>query len=160
MALTVSSTQFADGGTLPNSAVYNGFGLNGGNTSPDLSWSAGPPATKSYVVTCYDPDAPTTSGFWHWVMMDIPASRTSLPAGAGAPEHAPPGTVLGYTDYGSSGFGGAAPPPGPPHHYHFSVYALDVETLGLGPGTTGAMVMFCMNGHILDQGRITALFGR
>ncbi|MGA2393666.1 MAG: YbhB/YbcL family Raf kinase inhibitor-like protein [Candidatus Lustribacter sp.] len=161
MALKVSSSQFTDGGTLPDSAIYNGFGLTGANQSPDLSWSAGPAGTKSYVITCFDPDAPTTVGFWHWLLMDVPATRTSLPAGAGAMDKALPGTVLGYTDFGSSGFGGAAPPPGaPPHRYEFNVYALDVEKLGLGPGTTGAMLMFCMTGHILDQGRITALFAR
>lgn len=156
MALKVSSSLFADGGTLPDSAIYNGFGLNGANISPDLSWSPGPAGTKSYVITCYDPDAPTTVGFWHWLVLDIPPTHTSLPAGAVLP-----GTVLGYTDFGSSGFGGAAPPPGaPPHRYQFNVYALDVETLGLGPNATGAMLMFCMTGHILDQGRTTALFAR
>jgi hypothetical protein len=160
LALTVSSTLFADGGMLPNSAVFNGFGAGGDNISPDLSWSAGPAGTKSYVITCYDPDAPTTVGFWHWLVMDIPGARTSLPAGAGAPDTALPGTVLGHTDFGSSGYGGAAPPPGHTHHYQFNVYALDVETLGLGPGSTGAMLMFCMTGHILDQGRLTAIYKR
>jgi Raf kinase inhibitor-like YbhB/YbcL family protein len=158
--LKVSSSQFTGNGTLPDSAVFNGFGLSGANTSPDLSWTAGPAGTKSYVITMYDPDAPTTVGFWHWLLMDIPATQTSVPAGAGSPGNAQPGTVLGYTDFGFSGYGGAAPPPGPAHPYHFNVYALDVEKLGLGAGTTGAMLMFCMNGHILDQGRITAIFGR
>ena len=158
--LKLTSSQFADNGKLPNSAVYNGFGLSGGNTSPELSWSAGPPGTKSYAVTCFDPDAPTTVGFWHWLLMDIPASCTSLPGGAGTPGKTVPGSVLGYTDYGSPGFGGAAPPPGPAHHYQFNVYALDVDTIGLGESATGAMLMFSMNGHVLDQGRITAMFGR
>jgi Raf kinase inhibitor-like YbhB/YbcL family protein len=160
LALKVSSALFTDGGTLPNSAVFNGFGLTGGNISPDLTWSPGPAGTKSYVVTCYDPDAPTTVGFWHWLVMDIPGSVTTLPAGAGSPEKTAPGTILGHTDFGSIGYGGAAPPPGRTHHYHFNVYALDVDTLGLGSGTTGAMLMFCMNGHILDQGRLTAVYAR
>jgi hypothetical protein len=92
--------------------------------------------------------------------MDIPGSVTTLPAGAGSPEKTAPGTILGHTDFGSIGYGGAAPPPGRTHHYHFNVYALDVDTLGLGSGTTGAMLMFCMNGHILDQGRLTAVYAR
>jgi Raf kinase inhibitor-like YbhB/YbcL family protein len=145
---------------LPNSAVFNGFGLTGANISPDISWSAGPAGTKSYVITCYDPDAPTTVGFWHWLLMDIPGELTTLPAGAGSPEKTVPGTIQGYTDFGSIGYGGAAPPPGRTHHYHFNVYALDVDRLGCGSGTTGAMLMFCMNGHILDQGRLTAVFAR
>ena len=145
---------------LPNSAVFNGFGANGDNQSPDLSWSAGPAGTKSYVVTCYDPDAPTTVGFWHWQLMDIPASTTSLPAGAGALDKTPPGAVQGYTDFGCPGYGGAAPPPGRTHRYEFSVYALDVEKLGLGSNATGAMLMFCMTGHILDQGKLTAKYAR
>ena len=95
MALKVSSALFADGGTLPNSAVFNGFGLSGANISPDFTWTAGPAGTKSYVVTCYDPDAPTTVGFWHWLLMDIPSSLTTLPAGAGAPEKTVPGTIQG-----------------------------------------------------------------
>jgi Raf kinase inhibitor-like YbhB/YbcL family protein len=160
LALKVSSSLFADGGTLPNSAVFDGFGLSGGNVSPDLTWTPGPSGTKSYAITLYDPDAPTTVGFWHWLVMDIPASQTSVPAGAGAPDKTLPGTILGYTDFGFSGYGGAAPPPGPAHHYQFNVYALDVETLGLGSGTTGAMLMFAMNGHLLDQGRLTAIFTR
>jgi hypothetical protein len=158
--LKVTSSQFVDNGRLPDSAVFNGFGLSGGNVSPDLTWTAGPAGTKSYAVTCYDPDAPTTVGFWHWTVMDIPASRTSLPAGAGTPGKEPPGAILGYTDFGGPGYGGAAPPPGGAHPYHFNVYALDVETIGLGANATAAMLMFCMNGHILDQGRITATFAR
>lgn len=160
LALDVSSSLFVDGGTLPNSAVFNGFGLSGDNTSPDLSWSPGPTGTKSYAITCYDPDAPTTVGFWHWLVLDVPGSQTSIPAGAGAADKAIAGSVLGYTDFGFSGYGGAAPPPGVTHHYQFTVYALDVESLGLSAGTTGAMLMFCMRGHILDQGRLTAIFAR
>lgn len=159
MALSVTSSSFKDGGKLPNSIVFNGFGHAGENRSPQLAWSGAPAGTKSFVITCYDPDAPTTVGFWHWTMFDIPANTTSVEEGAGTPGKNPPGTVLGYTDFGASGFGGAAPPPGPPHHYHFNVYALDIESVGLNSGSTGALLMFMMNGHVLDKGRITGLYG-
>jgi len=159
MALSVTSSLFKDGGRVPNSMVFNGFGHAGGNTSPDLTWSGAPAGTKSFVVTCYDPDAPTTVGFWHWSMFDIPASTASLAAGAGAPGKNPAGSVLGYTDFGASGYGGMAPPPGPPHHYQFNVYALDIASVGLNAGSTGALLMFCLNGHILDSARITGLYG-
>jgi Raf kinase inhibitor-like YbhB/YbcL family protein len=159
MSLTVTSSQFVDGGTLPNSMVFNGFGHEGENKSPQLSWNGAPPETKSYVITCYDPDAPTTVGFWHWTLFDIPAPVTSLAEGAGAPGAQPHGSILGYTDFGFSGYGGAAPPPGPAHHYIFTVYALDIETVGLNAGSTGALLMFVMNGHILDSGKITGRYG-
>lgn len=158
MSLTVTSSQFTDGGRLPLSTVFNGFGHNGENKSPQLSWTGAPAGTKSFVVTCYDPDAPTTVGFWHWTLFDIPATTTSLAAGAGAPGANPPGSILGYTDFGSSGYGGSAPPPGPVHPYHFNVYALDVEKIGLNAGSTAALLMFMMNGHILASGRITGTY--
>ncbi len=159
MALAVTSSTFKDGETLPNSAVFNGFGHAGENISPDLGWSGAPAGTKSFVVTCYDPDAPTTVGFWHWTLFDIPPGTTSLAAGAGAPGKNPPGSTLGYTDFGFSGYGGPAPPPGSSHPYHFNVYALDIESVGLNPGSTAALLMFCMNGHILASARITGMYG-
>jgi Raf kinase inhibitor-like YbhB/YbcL family protein len=157
--LTVTSSLFTDGGRIPESMVFNGFGHSGANQSPDLRWSAGPPGTKSYVLTCYDPDAPTTVGFWHWLMFNIPASTTALDAGAGAPGKNPAGTVMGYTDFGMSAYGGPAPPPGSAHPYHFNVYALDIEKLDLGPGATAALVMFNVNFHTLAKGTLTGLYG-
>src|ERR1700722_16493806 len=116
--LEVRSTLFDEGETIPGSAAHSMVG--GGNANPDLSWSEGPEGTQSYAVTCYDPDAPTTVGFTHWVVFDIPASVHSLAAGA-----TPPG-VAGFTDWGESTYGGMAPPAGDdPHRYQFSVYALD-----------------------------------
>jgi Raf kinase inhibitor-like YbhB/YbcL family protein len=159
MAITVTSSLFEDGGRMPNSMVFNGFGHSGDNQSPDLSWSGAPGGTKSFAITCYDPDAPTTVGFWHWTLFDIPPGTTSIGQGAGAPGKNPPGSVLGYTDFGSSGYGGAGPPPGVLHHYHFNVYALDIPSVGIGANATGAMLMFCMNGHVLDSGRLTAVYG-
>jgi len=159
VSLTVTSSMFSDGGRIPESMAYSGFGHSGGNQSPDLRWSGAPPGTKSFAITCYDPDAPTTVGFWHWILFNIPASTTSLPAGAGAPGKNPAGTVMGYTDFGTSAYGGPAPPPGPPHPYHFNVYALDIDKLDLGPGATGALVMFNVNFHTLGKGTLTGLYG-
>lgn len=157
--LTVTSTTFSEGEQLPERTVYNGFGYSGGNQSPDLSWSGAPPGTKSFAITCFDPDAPTTVGFWHWLLVNIPATTTSLPAGAGTEGKNPPGTIMGYTDFGVSAYGGPAPPPGKPHRYHFNVYALDVEKLDLSPGATGALVMFNINAHQIAKGTLTGIYG-
>jgi Raf kinase inhibitor-like YbhB/YbcL family protein len=150
--ITVTSTQFADGGTIPTSAAH---ALAGGkDISPDLSWSGAPAGTKSFVLTCYDPDAPTTVGFVHWVVFNLAPEVTSLPAGAD-----PPG-VTGYTDWGQNAYGGMAPPPGdPPHRYLFTVYALRVDTLDLGPTTTYAMLRFMIRDRILATGTLTGRFG-
>src|SRR4030088_1585996 len=151
--LSVTSSLFAEPETIPKSAAHSMAG--GDNISPDLSWSAGPSGTTSYAVTCHDPDAPTPVGFTHWVLFNIDGATTSIEAGAGAASKNPPGSVLGFTDWGGSEYGGMAPPPGdPPHHYQFSVCALDTK-LDLGPTTTLAMLHFMMRGHILAEGRLT-----
>jgi Raf kinase inhibitor-like YbhB/YbcL family protein len=158
--LTVTSTTFAEGAIVPRSMLFDQFGVGGENLSPQLSWSAGPAGTKSYAVTLFDPDAPTTVGFWHWLLIDIDPSILSLAQGAGKPGRQPAGSVLGYTDFGAPGYGGMAPPPGdPPHHYQFNVYAVD-KKLGLNEGDTGAYLMFNLHGATLAHGRLTGLFGR
>jgi Raf kinase inhibitor-like YbhB/YbcL family protein len=150
--LDVKSSLFADGQTIPLSAAHSMVG--GQNVSPDLSWSEGPAGTRSYAVTCYDPDAPTTVGFTHWVAFDIPTSVRSLGAG-----ETPPG-VTGFSDWGESAYGGMAPPPGDsPHRYQFSVYALDVESLGADATTTYAKFRFLIRGHVLASGTLTGRFG-
>ncbi len=156
--LTLSSNTFADGGVIPLLAASAWAG--GSDVSPDLMWGGAPANTQSYVVTCFDPDAPTGVGFWHWTLVNVPASVTSLAAGAA--KNPPAGSVQGYTDYGSSGYGGPCPPEGdPPHHYRFTVYALDVPQVeGVGPGTTGAFLMFSLRGHVLAQGTYTGLYSR
>jgi Raf kinase inhibitor-like YbhB/YbcL family protein len=154
--LTVTSTLFSDGGSIPKTAAHSMAG--GENISPDLSWSGAPGGTVSLAITCHDPDAPTTVGFTHWVLFNLDASTKGLEAGAGSAGKNPAGSVLGYTDWGSNEYGGMAPPPGdPPHHYNFTVYALDTE-IGSGPTTTLALLEFQMGGHILAQGRLTGLF--
>ena len=127
-ALTVTSTSFSDGGDLAETYVYDGWGVNGQNVSPQLSWSGAPETTTSYVVTCFDPDAPTASGFWHWSAFNIPADVTELPAGAGAKDDLGVGAVVLTGDSGVKGYYGANPPAGHgPHRYLFAVHAVDTE---------------------------------
>lgn len=150
--LEVRSTLFAEGETIPLSAAHGMVG--GENVSPDLAWSAGPAGTKSYAVTCYDPDAPTTVGFTHWVLFDLPASVHALAAGSTT------GGITGFSDWGESAYGGMAPPAGDePHHYRFSVYALDTDSLGVDGTTTYAKFRFLIRGHVLASGTLTGRFG-
>ena len=132
-AFKVTSNDITDGGVMPPAQLSKAFGVEGGeDLSPSLSWEGFPAETKSFVVTCYDPDAPTVSGFWHWAMYDIPASVTSLEAGAGNPDKSklPPGAKMLKNDAGIAGFLGSAPPPGHgAHRYIFCVTALPVENL-------------------------------
>jgi Raf kinase inhibitor-like YbhB/YbcL family protein len=158
--LKVQSQVVQEGKRIPLSAVYTGAG--GQNVSPDLAWDPPPAGAKSLAVTCYDPDAPTTVGFSHWVLFNLSPELRSLPAGAGAPGKVPKSAVLGFTDYGESAYGGMAPPPGDPaHRYQFTVYALDVPRLeGADERTTYAKFRFLIRGHVLAQGTLTGLFGR
>lgn len=156
--LTVGSTSIQEGGTIDTQYVFTGCG--GRNTSPQLSWRGTPKETKSFAVTCFDPDAPTGSGYWHWVVSDIPASATSLDEGAGG-SSSPAGGKTGYNDFGLSKYAGPCPPKGDaPHRYIFTVYALDVPKLeGASDKTTGATLIFLMRGHVLATGNLTARFG-
>ena len=138
-SFVVTSTDVDPGQPLDDAQVYDG-----GNTSPQLSWEPGPEGTKSYVVTCYDPDAPVVSGFWHWVAVDIPADVTSLQTGAGASDDTlPDGAFHVRNDFGTRSFGGAAPPPGDQvHRYYLVVHAVTEETLGVDGDATPAVVGF------------------
>jgi Raf kinase inhibitor-like YbhB/YbcL family protein len=158
--LVVTSTTFTEGSALPKSTEFNGCG--GGNVSPQLSWTNAPPGTKSYVITLFDPDAPTTTGFWHWVAFNIPASVHALPAGAGSKTSPVAKSLSGYTDFGFSHYGGPCPPAGDaPHHYLFTVFALDVPALeGVSAKSTAASVMFTLRGHLLAAGAIEGTFAR
>ncbi|HEV8449546.1 MAG TPA: YbhB/YbcL family Raf kinase inhibitor-like protein [Gemmatimonadaceae bacterium] len=156
--LIVTSEAFSDGDEIPMKNVSDGAG--GGNQSPQISWSGAPPGTKSFAITCFDPDAPTGSGYWHWLAWGIPASVTKLDAGAGT-GRAPAGAQSGYGDSGTASYDGPAPPKGDgDHRYIFTVYALDVDTpRGATDKTTGAGVIFRMRGHLLASGSITGRFG-
>jgi len=148
-------------GRITLAHVYNGMGCTGQNISPALNWSNPPEGTRSFAVTAYDPDAPTGSGWWHWVMYNIPASTTGLPAGAGNGRNAPRGSAQGQTDFGTKGYGGPCPPVGDkPHHYHFTVFALKVDRLDLPGNATAAMVGFNLNANKLATARVTGLYGR
>lgn len=156
--LSVTSSLFADDATIPASAAHTMAG--GQNVSPDLSWTAGPPETRSYALLCHDPDAPTDVGFTHWVLFNVDAGTTSLAAGAGAPGRQPAGSVQGFTDWGESCYGGMAPPPGDtPHRYRFTIYALDVPGLDVDGTTTLAKLQFLIRGHVLARGTLTGRFG-
>ena len=136
-SFTVTSTDVTDGAPLKDDQV-----AAHGNTSPQLSWSGAPEGTKSYVVTCFDPDAPTPSGFWHWVLVDLPASVTSLDTGAAAGS-LPGGAFHVRNDGGEHGFMGAAPPEGDvPHRYFFVVHAVTEPQLGIDEDTSGAVMSF------------------
>ena len=156
--ITLSSDTFSPDGMLPRETVYGGCG--GENRSPQLTWHDAPSATQSFACTCFDPDAPTGSGFWHWLAWDIPATTTSLGLGAATGERPSVGKT-GYNDFGERGYCGPCPPQGDkPHRYVFTVYALDVPSLeGLGAGTTGASLVFNMRGHVLATGSLTGRFG-
>ena len=157
--LSISSTQFKEGGNMPMSTVHTWGG--GQNTSPDLSWSDAPSGTQSFALSMYDPDAPTTVGFTHWLLFNVPPGITSLKAGAGASGKNPSGSVLGYTDWGASEYGGPLPPPGdPPHRYQITVYSLDLPKLDLGPNATYAYFRFSIRGHVLAEATLSGRYGR
>ena len=156
MTFTLTSNDLTDGGQLPDAQVYAK-----GNVSPHLSWSGAPEGTKSFAITCYDPDAPTGSGFWHWTVANIPADVSELATGAGTPGNGdlPSGAIQGRTDFGQPGFGGAAPPEGHgPHRYIFTVFAVDVERLDVNADNSGAVYGFNLHFHTLAKASITGTY--
>ena len=159
---TVTSTDIAEGKPLSTQQVFKGFGCDGGNRSPHLSWKGAPAGTKGFAVTAYDPDAPTGSGWWHWTVVNLPADTTALATGAGsAGGKLPAGAVQGRTDFGQAGFGGACPPAGDkPHRYQFVVWALKTDTLPIDAQSSGALVGFMLNSNVLAKAQLTAVYSR
>lgn len=158
---TLTSSEL--GGQLTDSQVFSGFGCSGKNISPSLKWINAPANTRSFAVTVYDPDAPTGSGWWHWVIFNIPANINELKTNAGQIEKrlAPVGSIQSITDFGKSGFGGACPPQGDKaHRYIFTVYALNVPKLDLNEKTPPAMVGFMLNNSVIAKASLIAYYQR
>lgn len=159
----LSSPTFNPMTTLAQPHVFNGFGCSGGNRSPALSWQHAPEGTKSFAITMYDPDAPTGSGWWHWVVYNIPASAHSLPEDAGNAEGKglPEGAAQGRTDFGSIGYGGACPPTGSPaHRYVMTVHALKVDKLSVSADASAAMIGFMINMNRLGSATLQTTYAR
>jgi len=152
--MSVSSAEIAEGSVAKMEQVANVFGCKGDNISPSVKWTGAPDGTKSFVITIYDPDAPTGSGWWHWVVFNIPASTTSLPKNAGDVKKKllPSGAIQIRNDYGFDGYGGMCPNAGPAHHYTLTVYAMDIEKIeGGNEKTTAPVIGF--NAHFHAKGK-------
>jgi hypothetical protein len=158
--MTLTSPDIKPGGKIADEQVYKGCG--GSNTSPALSWSGAPQGTKSFALSVYDPDAPTGSGYWHWVVFNIPPDVTSLPKNAGDPKGpaAPKDAVQSRTDFGVPGYGGPCPPKGDaPHHYHFTIFAVDIPKLEADENTSAATIGFMLHFHTLAKTELMGVWG-
>ena len=169
--LTVTSTIFAQntftlssndlGGEATINEEFDGFGCTGKNHSPQLSWKNAPEGTKSFAITMYDPDAPTGSGWWHWVVFDIPSNSNELASGAGNMKLnlSPKGAIQSLTDYGANGYGGPCPPEGHGlHQYIITVHALKTEKLGLDESTNPAVVGYYLWNNTLAKASIITYY--
>ena len=160
---SLSSPDIQVGASIDARFEFNDFGCGGENRSPVLRWSGAPEGTQSFAVTCYDPDAPTGSGFWHWYVIDLPAGTTELAADAGARGGAklPAGARHIRNDYGQYAWGGMCPPPGDaPHRYIFTVHALSVARIDVPDDAPAALAGFMVNMNTLAKASFTATYGR
>ena len=151
--LTLTSLATPEGSIVAAQQLVEALG--GENLSPDLAWTGAPEGTRSYAITCYDPDAPTGSGFWHWVAWDIPAATLSLPVGVAREDSSLKQAV---NDFGNVGFDGPEPPAGPPHRYQFSVHALPTESLGVEQGVPNVQARFAIFSQQLASTSLTARY--
>ena len=160
---TLSSPDIPKKGQMKEAQVFSGFGCSGQNISPALAWKNVPREAKSFALMVHDPDAPTGSGWWHWVVYNIPAKVTSLPAGAGKADGSllPQGAVQSNTDFGGPGYGGPCPPKGDkPHRYVFTIFALKVDKLELPPNPSGALVGFVVRQNAIGKASLTGYYER
>jgi Raf kinase inhibitor-like YbhB/YbcL family protein len=163
--MKLTSNSFQDGDYLPAAHILSadyGFGCAGGNQSPHLQWSEAPEGTRSFAVTCFDPDAQTGSGFWHWLVVNIPPDVTELLLGAGSGGASlPEGALQVRTDFGRPGYGGPCPPPGDhPHRYLFTVYAVSADSLPVTADTSAAVVGFQLHFNTLASAMLMGLYKR
>jgi Raf kinase inhibitor-like YbhB/YbcL family protein len=158
----LTSSEWHDGGSVPQENVFNASGCGGANISPELHWSDAPSGTKSFAITIFDPDAPTGGGWWHWVIFNIPKTVSELPAGAGSQEsrRAPPAGTQCRNDYGEPGYGGPCPPPGSTHRYLVRAYALNVEKLPFGSETPPGKMAKQIEAHSIGVAKLLVRFGR
>jgi len=159
----VTSPQMKEGRQISAEQVFNGFGCKGENVSPAIMWTGAPEDTKSFAVTVYDPDAPTGSGWWHWVIFNISAKANNMVKNAGDPQAklAPIGSVQSRTDFGKPGYGGPCPPPGDKaHRYEFTVYALKVDKLPLDENAPAAMVGYYLHQNAIKKTILKAYYSR
>lgn len=158
---TLKSSEVGGQATLQQ--VFGGFGCTGENISPQLSWANAPEGTKSFAVTMYDPDAPTGSGWWHWLAFDIPTTVEGLKSGAGSTQAKllPEGVIQSLTDYGTTGYGGPCPPEGHGFHtYIITVYALNTDKLGLDKTANPALVGYMINSKTIEKASIVVYYKR
>ena len=156
---TLSSADVS--GQLGLKQEFNSFGCSGQNMSPSLSWKDAPKGTKSFAITMYDPDAPTGSGWWHWIVFNIPSTTVGIPSNASALGMLPNGSVESVTSYGVGGYGGACPPKGDKaHRYIITVYALDVAKLDLSKNSSSELVGYNLNAHAIQKSSIISYYGR
>ncbi len=148
-------------GQLTKNQEFNSFGCNGKNRSPELHWAGTPKETKSFALTVYDPDAPTGSGWWHWIVVNIPATANKIETDASAKKSLPKGAVETINDFGFINFGGACPPKkDKAHRYVFTIYALDVDKLSVTPKSDSALVGFMINSHVISKATIVSYYKR
>ena len=162
-SFTVESNDVTDGQQMSDAQVFDSFGMTGQNISPHLRWHGFPAETTSFAVTCFDPAAPTGSGFWHLVLLDVPVSVTELASGAASGDlTVPAGSFLVRNDYGVKAFGGAAPPKGEVHRYVFAVHALDLDNLasqGVDSDVSPAVAGFNLRFHTIARATLIPVYG-